>query len=72
MNYAEKHIVASYLKLFEGLSQLSKIELIEHLSKSLKKGKNNKEETFYKSFGAFASSKSAEEIIRDIKTSRRF
>lgn len=31
-----------------------------------------KERDFYKSFGAFASDKSAEEIIKDIKKSRTF
>ncbi len=72
MSYAEKHLVETYSGLFEGLSSLSKIELIEKLSKSLKKGKKTKDETFYKSFGAFASNKSAEEIIKDIRSGRKF
>ena len=55
MSYAEKHLVETYSGLFEGLSSLSKIELIEKLSKSLKKEKKTKDETFYNSFGAFAS-----------------
>jgi uncharacterized protein YjfI (DUF2170 family) len=48
------------------------MELIESLSKSLKTKKTTKEKNFYKSFGAFSSKKSAEEIIADIKSSRRF
>jgi hypothetical protein len=72
MSYTERHIVETYSGLFEGLSSLSKIELIESLSKSLKTDKTTKERKFYKSFGTFSSDKSAEEIIADIKSSRKF
>jgi len=72
MTYIDKHIVESYVGLFEGLSSMNKIELIESLSKSLKMETKSKENAFYKSFGAFATEKSAEEIIRDIKSSRKF
>lgn len=72
MSYADKHIIETYSLLFEGLSSLSKIELIERLTKSLKKEETSKVDTFYKSFGAFSSEKSAEEIILDIKSSRKF
>ena len=72
MTYTDKHIVETYSGLFEGLSSISKIELIENLSKSLKADKRTRESNFYKSFGAFASSKSAKEIISDIKLNRKF
>ena len=72
MTYTDRHIVETYSDLFEGLSSLSKIELIESLSKSLKANKKLRESNFYKSFGAFASTKSAEEIISDIKLNRKF
>jgi hypothetical protein len=72
MSYTNRHIVETYSGLFEGLNSLSKIELIESLSKSLKKEKTTKDNKFYKSFGAFSSDKSAEEIIDDIKSSRSF
>ena len=72
MSYTERHLVETYTGLFEGLSSLSKIELIESLSKSLKTEKTTKDSQFYKSFGAFSSEKSAEEIIADIKASRKF
>ncbi len=72
MTYTDKHIVETYTGLFEGLSSISKIELIENLSKSLKADKKTRESNFYKSFGAFASSKSAKEIISDIKLNRKF
>ena len=72
MTYTDKHIVETYSGLLEGLSSESKTELIEILSKSVKPGKKNQENNFYKSFGAFASEKSAEEIIAEIKSSRKF
>ena len=72
MTYTDKHIVEAYSGLLEGLSLESKAELIENLSKSLKSQKKNKENNFYKSFGAFASEKSAEDIIADIRSSRKF
>lgn len=72
MSYTERLIVETYSDLFEGLSSLSKIELIESLSKSLKTEKATTDKKFYKSFGAFSSTKSADEIIRDIKKSRTF
>ncbi len=72
MTYTDRHIVETYSGLFEGLSSISKIELIENLSKSLKADKKIRLSKFYKSFGAFASTKSAEEIISDIKLNRKF
>lgn len=72
MTYIDKHILETYSRLFEGLSSMNKIELIESLSKSLKTETKAKEDNFYKSFGAFASEKSAEEIIVDIKSTRKF
>lgn len=72
MSHTEKYIVETYSGLFEGLSSLSKLELIENLSKSLKVEKNTKDTLFYKSFGAFASDKLAEEIIEEISLSRKF
>jgi hypothetical protein len=72
MSSADKHIVETYSSLFEGLSSVSKIELIESLSKSLRVKKSAKDSKFYKSFGAFASKQSPEEIIANIKSSRKF
>lgn len=72
MNLAQKNIIEAYTGLFEGLSALSKIELIEKLSKLLKKEEKSKDDTFFKSFGAFASDKSAEDISQEIRASRKF
>ena len=68
MTYTDKHIVNTYSGLLEGLSSESKSELIESLSKSLDSEKKNKEGDFYKSFGAFSSELSPEEIIANIKS----
>lgn len=72
MTYSDKNIVKTYSKLFEGLSAESKKELIDNLSKSLKTEEESKEEKFYRSFGAFGSGKSAEEIVSGIKSGRKF
>jgi hypothetical protein len=72
MAYTDKHIITAYAALFEGLSSITKIELIETLSKSLKATNKTKDSKFYKSFGAFASNDSAEKIISEIKSSRKF
>jgi hypothetical protein len=72
MSLVDKHIVETYSMLFDGLSSLSKIELIEKLSKSLKREKLVKKDTFFESFGAFSDEKSAEEIIVNLKSSRKF
>ncbi len=72
MTHTEKHIVETYSGIFESLSSVSKLELIEKLAKSIRKSTKSKEKDFFESFGAFASKKSAEEIIKEIKGSRRF
>lgn len=72
MTYADKHIISTYSNLFKGLNAISKIELIESLTKSLKKENVKSDDKFYKSFGAFASNKSAEEIYLEIKENRKF
>ena len=72
MNYTERRIVDTYSGLLEGLNYTSKVEIIESLSKSLHNDKTTKDNKFYKSFGAFSSDKSAEDIIADIKSSRKF
>lgn len=72
MSYTDKKLVETYSGLLGGLSVDNKIDLIESLSKSLKKDRKNKEKAFYSSFGAFASDKSAEKIVKEIKAGRKF
>jgi nucleoid DNA-binding protein len=72
MNFTDKHIIETYANLLEGLSSNNKLEIIENLSKSLKNSIKKKDNAFYASFGAFASTKSAEEINQEIRSSRKF
>ena len=72
MTFTDKNIIENYLKLFESLNSMSKLELIEKLTKSLKAETKSKESDFYKSFGAFSTEKTSDEINTDIKSSRKF
>ncbi|WP_396149912.1 hypothetical protein [Flavobacterium sp.] len=72
MTFTEKNIIENYLGLFENLNAISKLELIEKLTKSLKSESKSKERNFYKSFGAFSTEKSSDEIIAELKSNRKF
>ncbi len=72
MKHAERLIVEAYSNMFENLSSVSKLELLDNLKKSLEKDSFSNEDNFFKSFGAFASDKSPEELIKEIKESRKF
>ena len=72
MTFTDKNIIENYLKLFESLNSMSKLELIEKLTKSLKAETKSKESDFYKSFGAFSTEKTSDEIITEIKSGRKF
>jgi hypothetical protein len=72
MTFTDKNIIENYFGLFESLDAMSKLELIEKLTKSLKAETKNKENNFYKSFGAFSTEKTSDEINADIKSSRKF
>lgn len=72
MAYTHTHIVEAYASLFEGRSATSKIERNDRLSKSQKTVTKIKEDDFFKTFGAFASTKSPGEIISAIRSYRKF
>ncbi len=72
MTITEQYIVDTYSSMFAGLNLMSKIELLEKLAHSLKQEQEYKNEEFFSSFGAFVSNKSAEDIIDDIKSNRKF
>jgi hypothetical protein len=65
-------IVESYLGLLDNLSPSNKLDLIAKLTVSVKSDLKPKKASFKKAFGAFDSSKSAEEIISEIRESRIF
>lgn len=68
---ANNNLIEGYLKLLHSLSPNNKLELISKLTLSLKK-EISKKENFYKAFGAWESKSSAEQIISDIKKTRKF
>jgi hypothetical protein len=72
MSFTNRHIIETYTELLDGLSETNKIELIESLSKSLKKESKKKDSAFFNSFGAFGSERKAELIIKEIRASRKF
>ncbi len=73
MTITEKYIIDTYSLMFDNMPSISKIELLQKLANSLKiEKKTDKEKVFFSSFGAFASDKSADEIVKEIKKSRSF
>jgi hypothetical protein len=63
-------IVDGYVGLLDNLSTNNKLDLISKLTASVKSDLTDKKSSFKKSFGAFDSKKSAEEIIEEIRYSR--
>jgi len=65
-----KTLVDSYLSLLDNLTAAGKLDLISKLTDSIKSDISGKKNLFKKSFGAFASEESAEELIEEIRLSR--
>ncbi len=63
-------IVDGYVMLLDNLSTNIKLDLISKLTASVKADLTDKKSSFKKSFGAFDSKKTAEEIIEEIRISR--
>jgi len=63
-------IVDGYIGLLDNLSTTDKLEIISRLTNSVKSDLPNKKSTFKMAFGAFESSKTAEEMIDEIRESR--
>ncbi len=59
-------------KLLMNLGDEEKLELISLLADSLKKYNNDKKQILNKTFGAFLSSKSSNELIKSSRKSRTF
>ncbi|HEY0771729.1 MAG TPA: hypothetical protein VGD31_15490 [Sphingobacteriaceae bacterium] len=66
------NLVDAYFRLLENLSPGNKLELITKLSESLKGPQKSTEESIAHLYGSFKSSKTAEEIINDLNSSRNF
>jgi len=65
-------LMDSYFGLLSSLSRENKIRLIARLSNSIVDEPEVNENVVDKFFGAFKSSKSADEILKEIKESRTF
>ena len=65
-------LVEGYLQMLKNLSIDNKLDLISKLSISVKSDISDNRNEFRKSFGAWKSKKTAEEIISDIRNSRNF
>ena len=63
-------LIDGYLRLLGNLSTANKLDLISKLTLSVKTETTESKKSFYKSFGAWESKKSAEEIINEIHNSR--
>lgn len=72
MSELEKTVVAGYAKALEKLSDEAKAELIKLLLKPSEKDKKSIDERFWSSFGSWPSDRPGEEIIDEIRSSRRF
>lgn len=65
-------LIEGYLKLLDNLSASNKLDLISRLTLSVKSDLTERKKTFYKSFGAWESEQSAENMIDEIRHSRTF
>ncbi len=74
MKTADIHtsIIDGYVELLDNLSPNAKLDIISRLTKSVKTDLVKKKSSFKKSFGAFETKKSADQIIVEIKNSRLF
>lgn len=64
-------LIDNYFGLLSGLGRENKIRLIARLSNSIIEEKNNKTAIIDKFFGSFISDKTAEDLIDEIKNSRK-
>lgn len=65
-------LIEGYSRLLDNLSPNNKLDLISKLTLSIKTDLTDRKKSFYKSFGAWESKQSADEIIKDINGSRIF
>ena len=63
-------IVEGYVGLLRNLSTSDKLDIISKLTISVKTDLKKKTSSFKKAFGAFESKKTAEEIIKEIRSNR--
>jgi len=71
-NAESNDLLENYLGLLSSLSKEYKMKVIETLKYEIEKGSNSGNEWIDKLYGSFISEKSAENIITEIKSDRRF
>jgi hypothetical protein len=65
-------IIDGYMRLLSNLSPNNKLDLIAKLTAAVKTDLSDKPSRFKMAFGGFESSKTAEEIVEEIRSSRTF
>ena len=68
----DKAFLDNYFELIKNLRPEWKMDLIDKLSKTLKLDLNKNQKAFNKSFGAWESEKSANDIVMSLRESRGF
>jgi len=63
-------LIDGYLQLLNNLSANNKLDLISKLTESVKADIGERKNSFYKSYGAWESKQSSDEIIAEIRNSR--
>jgi hypothetical protein len=66
-------LIEGYLRMLDNLSPNNKLDLIAKLTLTVKEDKmTEKKKSFFKAFGAWESKEEADEIIKDLRSSRTF
>jgi len=63
-------LIDGYIQLLNNLSANNKLDLISKLTESVKANIGEQKNSFYKSFGAWESKQTTDEIISEIRSSR--
>jgi hypothetical protein len=64
-------LIEGYERLLDNLSPSAKLDLISKLALSVKADITDRRKSFYKAFGAWESGNEADEIIQEIRSSRK-
>ena len=65
-------LIENYIGLIRNLSPENKLDIIEKISKTLKRDFKKKKNSINDSFGAWNSKKTADEIISELRDHRNF
>lgn len=65
-------LIDGYIGLLRNLSPDNKLDLIEKLTKSLRRDLSRNRKSLKRAFGAFQSDKTADQLIKEIRESRNF